>query len=181
VRIEGKPRYGDAAQTVSVSGSAGEYGVWVTAGSGSTPKAPTLEVSSGTPAQPHTRQIGTVTWSGSAITNLRLTNGIQANADQYNSFVFRPLVAAATPLTIKGVSGQTGDLLRIQSHTGSSLLRMSPSALSVTGSATISGTAAIGGNLSVGTAGTQSSLLMVNANGQVVTLRVNASNQLVIS
>lgn len=182
VRVQGKPRYAASAQTVTVSGSAGAYTVWLTSGSGSTPKEPTLVVSAGTtaPAAANTRKIGEATWSGSALTDLRVTNGVQANADQYNSFLFRPLLASSVPLRVRGLSGQTGDLMRVENSTGAAVVQVTTSGLGVSG-AVAATSATLSGNLSVGTSGTPSSIAMVNASGTPVTLTVSASNQLVIT
>jgi hypothetical protein len=183
VRVQGKPRYGSSPQTVTVSGAAGAYTVWLTSGSGTTPKAPALAVEAGStaPSAANVRKIGEATWSGSALTDLRVTNGVQANADQYNSFVLRPLLATSVPLRVRGLAGQTADVLRVENSAGTAVAAVSTSGLSVTGTVSVTGAAAIGGNLAVGTAGTPSSLTMVNGAGALVTLTVNASNQLVIT
>ncbi len=62
-------------------------------------------------AQPsdYTRKIGEATASaGNVLSNIRLTNNVYANADQFNNFTFRSVLNSAgeIPLTLRGQSSQ---------------------------------------------------------------------------
>lgn len=126
IRIGLKPRYGTTPISATGAGSSGTRDIFVTSGTGDTPKAPGLEVdvTGGTPSTTYYRKIGEATWSGSAYTNLRVTNGIQANADQYNNFIFQPLIASSTPLTVRGLASQSSDYFRVEDSTATALLRV---------------------------------------------------------
>lgn len=75
------------------SGTAGEY---------------QLVVSAARPSD-FVRKVGEATASaGNVLSNIRLTNGIYADADQYNNFTFRSVLNSAgeIPLTLRGQSAQ---------------------------------------------------------------------------
>jgi hypothetical protein len=125
-RVGAKPRYGTSTISVAASGGAGDRDIFLTSANVTTPKAPAVElqINPATPAAAFYRKIGTLTWSGSAVTNLRLTNGVQANADQVNNFVFTPFLNTSTPLTVRGLASQSADILRVEDSASTAVLRV---------------------------------------------------------
>lgn len=142
-----KWRYVTSPPVVNVSGSAGVRYIYAVGGADSnlsdpatnTNKTFTLEASSSTtPSGTNTRLLGTCSWSGTAVSNIRFVAGQQPPADLRNAFVITPVDAGGTPLGIRGVSGQTANLVQIGSAS-SAVDRMTVSAagqvaLPVTGS-----------------------------------------------
>lgn len=131
IRVGAKPRYGTSTITVVGSGGAGSRDIYVTSANVTTPKAAAIELQIGpaTPATAFYRKVGELTWSGAAITNLRLTNGVQANADQVNNFVFTPFLASSTPLTVRGFASQSADIFRVEDSASTAILRVTSSAV----------------------------------------------------
>jgi hypothetical protein len=130
-RVGAKPRYGTSTISVVGSGGSGARDIFLTSANVTTPKAPTIEmdVPPATPATAFYRKIGEATWSGSAITNLRLTNGVQANADQVNNFIFTPFLTSSTPLTVRGLASQSADIFRVEDSTATAILRVTATAV----------------------------------------------------
>jgi hypothetical protein len=123
----GKQRWvvaGTLPSPVTVSGTSGSRNVYAIGGTdtgvyANTNKAFTLEVSSGAASGTNPRLLGTLDWDGTNVTNLRLTAGQQPPADLYNSFVMRSNDIGGVPLTVRGVTGQTADLIRVGSVSAS--------------------------------------------------------------
>jgi len=201
VRVGAKMKYGSTATSVVASGTGGDYDAYLTSADTSSPKTAGLSlVASGdpAPAADFTRQIGTITWDGSSITDIRLLNGVQANADQHNSFVLRPLVSSATPLTVQGLSGQSADLVSVKTSAGAKILSINTSVVDVAvpllfgngteldaNTGTYSGTSTLtirAQSLQIAkTSGGASSLILYKPDGSTATISVDNSNQLVIS
>jgi hypothetical protein len=201
VRIGAKTRYGASTVSATATGSAGGYDVYVTSDDVASPKSATLEINNGTPTSDFYRKVGTATWSGSTITSLRLLNGVQASADQYNAFVLRPLVPSDVPLTVQGASSQTGNLLDVKLSTGGSLLSVTTNGISIgsaatggiafsngasiaTSSGTYTGTVSLcvrAKTLEVGNNTAQSAILLYKPDGTSATITINNSNQLVVT
>lgn len=201
VRVGAKMRYGTTASTTTASGTAGDYDAYLTSADTDSPKTAAIAlVASGAsaPVADFTRRIGQITWSGSEITDIRLLNGVQANADQHNSFVLRPLLATATPLTVKGLASQSANLVSVQTSAGANLLSVSTTAIEAgvpinlsngaaiaTSTGTYTGTATVtvrAQSLAVAkTGGGASSLVLYKPDGSTATLSVDNSNQLVIT
>lgn len=142
-RVGAKPKYGTSTISVAATGGAGDRDIFLTSANVTTPKAPgvELQINPATPATAFFRKVGTLTWNGSAVTNLRLLNGIQANADQVNNFIFTPFLNTSTPLTVRGLASQSADILRVEDSAASAVLRVTAtavifSALTMTGVAT---------------------------------------------
>jgi hypothetical protein len=126
VRIGQKPRYGTSTVTVAGGGGAGARDIYLTSANVDAPKAAAMAFFTppATPATAFYRKVGELTWSGTAVTNLRLTNGVQASADQFNNFLFQPLVNSSTPLTVKGLASQSADILRVEDSAATAILRV---------------------------------------------------------
>lgn len=122
VNIGGKYVYTDQFKDSesNVPTSAGTYDVYLSTVSPATPSLdpPDFRLSIGTPGsgtgpavQPGTylRRIGSVSTTGTQVSNVKMNNGVMADADQYNAFTFRSVIntAAETVLTLRGQSGQT--------------------------------------------------------------------------
>lgn len=139
-RVGAKQRYGTSTISVVGAGGAGARDIYLTSANVTTPKAPTIEmqIPPAVSAAAFSRKIGEATWSGAAITNLRLTNGVQANADQVNNFIFTPFLAASTPLTVRGLASQSADIFRVEDSTATAILRVTPTAV-IFGAVTASG------------------------------------------
>jgi hypothetical protein len=142
-----KWRYVTVPPTVTISGAAGTRYLFAIGGndSGGDPatnsnKSFSLEAATtATPSGTNSRSLGTCTWNGSSVSNIRFTAGQQPPADLFNAFVIQPIDAGGIPLGIRGLTGQTADLFRIGS-TDSPTDRMVVSAagqvsMPVTGSA----------------------------------------------
>lgn len=134
--VGGKMRYIVATITAAhPGGAAGTHALYVTASDNvyvtgppevdNTVYAFAMEIRpSGTPATPFYRQIGTVDWSGTAITAIRLNLGYQAVSFSTTDFaVVAPATAArntiqpsanVVPVTLKGSAGQTAALLDLR-------------------------------------------------------------------
>lgn len=126
IRIGQKPRYGTSTVSVAGSGGAGGRDIFVTSANVDTPKAAAMElqINPAVPSAAFYRKIGELTWSGTAVTNLRLTTGVQANADQVNNFIFTPFLNTSTPLTVRGLSSQSADILRVEDSTQTAIFRV---------------------------------------------------------
>lgn len=124
----GKQRWvvaGTLPAPVTVSGAAGSRNLYAIGGADSgtytnTNKAFSLEASSGAASGANPRLLGTFDWDGTNVTNLRLTAGQQPPADLYNSFVVRSNDIGGVPISVRGVTGQTADLLRVGSVSSAS-------------------------------------------------------------
>ncbi len=119
-----KWRYVTTPPSVTVSGSAGARYLYAVGGPDSnlgdpatnTNKAFTLEAATTTtPSGTNTRLLGTCDWSGTVVSNIRFVAGQQPPADLRNAFVITPVDAGGTPLGVRGVSGQTADLVQVGS------------------------------------------------------------------
>ena len=122
-----KWRYVTTAPTVAVSGASGARFIYAVGGadSGIDPatnsnKTFTLEASTGAASGTNTRLLGTCSWSGSAVSNVRFTAGQQPPADLNNAFEITPNDAGGVPLTLRGYSGQTADLFRVGTSSSAS-------------------------------------------------------------
>ena len=201
VRVGARARFGSSTVSATASGAAASLNVYATSADVASPKAPAVALSATTPATDFSRKIGETVWSGSAITSLRLLNGVQANADQYNAFVLRPLVASDVPLTVEGLASQSANLVNVRLSNGTSVFSVSASSVALGAGATngltfgngtsiATSTGSYAGSatltvraqtLEVGKTGGQSELKLYKPNGSAVTLSVNNSNQLVIT
>jgi hypothetical protein len=201
LRVGARARYGASTVSATASGGSASLNVYATSADVASPKAPAVALSATAPATAFYRKIGETTWSGSAITSLRLLNGVQANADQYNAFVLRPLVTSDVPLTVEGLASQSANLVNVRLSTGTSVFAVSPNSVAIGAGATngvtfdngtslatstgsYSGTAALtvrAQTLEVGKTGGRSELKLYKPDGTAATLSVNNSNQLVIT
>jgi len=141
VRIGQKPRYGTSTVTVAGGGGAGARDIFLTSANTTSPTTAAMEfqIPPATPSAAFYRKIGELTWSGTAITNLRLTNAVQANADQFNNFVFQPLINTSTPLTVRGLASQSADVFRVEDSASTAIFRVTATSV-IFGSVTSTGT-----------------------------------------
>lgn len=118
-----KWRYVTSPPIVVVSGGAGTRYIYAVGGADSNVGDPstnanktfTLEAATSSPSGTNTRLLGTCSWSGSAVSNIRFLAGQQPPADLTNAFSVSPVDAGGTPLTLRGVSGQTANLMQVGS------------------------------------------------------------------
>lgn len=145
-----KWRYVTSAPSVTVSGASGDRYIFAVGGADSNVLDPatnsnksfTLEAAStSTPAGTNTRLLGTCSWSGSAVSNIRFLAGQQPPADLVNAFVIRPIDAGGVPVSIRGVASQTANLLAV----GSSAAEADRFAVSAAGQASLPVTGSTGG------------------------------------
>ncbi len=104
--------YGTATrESTAYAAGAASVSVWAKTSAAiqtGTPGEYQLVVSAARPSD-FVRKVGEATASaGNVLSNIRLTNGIYADADQYNNFTFRSVlnVAGEIPLTLRGGSAQ---------------------------------------------------------------------------
>lgn len=115
-----------ASVAASPSGAAGAQDVFVSTTDLLAPDY-TVEVlpTGNTPVAAYFRRIGTGDWDGvSVLDNLKLSHGVQAEADQFNQFTFQTISdsTADVPLTIAGYNNQwtsSATLLSLGSDEGS--------------------------------------------------------------
>lgn len=201
VRVGAKTRYGTSSVSATAAGASAAYDVYLTSADVDSPKTASIELNEASPSADFYRKVGTATWSGSAITSLRLLNGVQASADQYNAFVLRPLTPSDVPLTVQGAASQTAHLLDVKLSGGGSLLSVSTNSVNIGSSATnglsfsngssiattsgsYTGTVSLcvrAKTLEVGNSSAQSAVLLYKPDGSAATLTINDSNQLVVT
>ena len=139
-----------SAPVVTVSGSAGSRFIYAVGGADSNSLDPStnanktfsLEASTtSTPAGINTRLLGTCSWSGSSVSNIKFVAGQQPPADLYNAFTIRPIDSGGVPVSIRGVASQTANLL----SAGSSSAEADRLGLSAAGQLSLPVTGSTGG------------------------------------
>jgi hypothetical protein len=128
--IDGKRTWKSAASASAPgSGSAGSRYIWASTNSGLEPDyivevLPTASV----PVLPNYRKIGSATWNGTTtLYDIKLTNGVRADAAQENQFTFRSIAdnVSDVPLRLSGQANQFAGnsvLLSVGSDPGSGFI-----------------------------------------------------------
>jgi len=128
--IGGQYTYIDQSKDVevtSIPGSAGTYDLYLSTTAPSSPSTapPDFKLTINAPAAPpgtYLRKIGTLDHTGSVASNVRMNNGVMADADQYNSFIFRS-VMGTTGENLLQLNGRTTQV----STAGTTTSAVSPS------------------------------------------------------
>ena len=96
------------------SGGPGAKRIYLSTTANNTPQQPDFDitVSNTPPVASYIRNLGTADLTGGALTNVRLKNGLQIDADQYNAFTFRSVrdISTETFLTLEGQNNQTSPI-----------------------------------------------------------------------
>lgn len=110
VNIGGQYAWVDQLKSAeTVASVAGDHDIYLST-LGST--APNFTLSIGAPAVvtgAYLRKIGTLSFNGTQVNNVKLRNGVMADADQYNAFTFRSVINTANETILK-LDGQSNQL-----------------------------------------------------------------------
>lgn len=112
LNIQGRYTFTDVSKDSSPSEAGnGTKNLWISTTANGTTQQPDFDFSVGVapPAASYIRKIGTATRTGSQLSDVKLSNGATADADQYNSFTFRSVMdlSGEQLLTLRGQDGQT--------------------------------------------------------------------------
>ena len=115
MNIQGRYVYTDVSKDSNASGTQvdGPKDIYLSTTANGTPQQPNFDINVDIaglpPAASYIRKIGSATKASGILTRVKLSNGLTADADQYNEFAFRSIMnlSGETLLTLRGQSVQT--------------------------------------------------------------------------